>query len=49
MKDVSVNVAASYGKGLFNIGGNYGYNKMKETKNGNADFSSNLNVTGSNN
>lgn len=46
MKEISANVGVSYGSGPFSVGGNYAYGNMKETKNGNADLTTNLNATG---
>lgn len=49
LKDISTNVGISYGYGPFSVGGNYAYSNMKNTKNGDASYDSQLNVTGCNN
>jgi len=46
LKDVSVSVGVSFGRGPFSVGGSHDYRNVKDTSDGSTDFSSNINATG---
>jgi hypothetical protein len=49
LKDVSVNIDASFKKGPFSVSGGHAYRDIKDTKDGSVDFESSVNATGSSN
>jgi len=46
LTDVKISCDGGFAAGLFNVGGSYEYANKRETKHGDTDFTSSLNVTG---